>query len=73
MIPFHKITLDFLEIFTLRIHDLVPLLCYLGLPSIRQIFVELPFHLEKNEHSLPFLAPWGQSSARGCDFGQLRH
>ena len=54
-VPFHEITLDFLEIFTLRIYDPVPILQFLRLPSIKQVFVELPFHLEKMNTLTHFL------------------
>ena len=56
-IPFHEITLNYLETFTLRIHDPVPILRYLRLPGIKQIFVELPFHLEKTNTLAHFLPP----------------
>ena len=54
-VPFHEITLNYLETFTLRIHDPVPILQYLRLPSIKQIFVELPFHSEKMNTLTHFL------------------
>jgi len=54
-IPFHEITLDFLENLTLRIYDPVPILRSLRLPKIKQVFVELPFHLEKMNTLTHFL------------------
>lgn len=54
-IPFSKITLGSLANLTLRIHDPVPILQYLRLPSIKEIFVELPFHPQKMNTLTHFL------------------
>lgn len=54
-VPFLETSLDSLEVFTLRIHDPVPILRSLRLPSIKEIFVELPFHPEKMNTLAHFL------------------
>ncbi|KAF9778242.1 hypothetical protein BJ322DRAFT_506835 [Thelephora terrestris] len=54
-IPFHEITLEFLERFTFRIYEPIPILRFLRLPSIKQVCVELQFHPEKMNTFTHFL------------------
>lgn len=54
-IPFHEITLESLQLFTLRIHDPVPILRFLRLPQIKQVCVELQFHPERMNTFTHFL------------------
>ena len=55
VVPFREVALDFLEIFTLRIHDPVPILRFLRLPKIKTLCVELQFHPEKMNTFAHFL------------------